>query len=371
MLLNLQLLRAAAAYLVVLVHLCELFPKTWFTDLLREKGYSGVDLFFVISGFIMVYTTHQKPITADQFLLNRLKRIAPLYYATTLLVFSIALVVPSVLNSTSPDAWALLKSLVFVPFEKSPGRIYPTYYLGWTLNYEMFFYLVFAISLRICYDARVYVCSAAICLLVLLGFYTAGASENPVLYFYTQPIMLDFVLGMLTAAFRDQIVKTVSRQKLVPWLTLALGIAGLFGASYVIPNSPSVIAPPTNTFLIFGVPASLIVMAAVSLEDVKTNNAWRPLIQIGDASYSIYLSHFFVIAAMIRFADHIHLQAGLRAALGIIALFLIAIVGICSFRFFERPVGSGLSKWLTAARGCEFPWPAGRGVPKKDQGTSA
>jgi exopolysaccharide production protein ExoZ len=370
MLLNLQLLRGAAAYLVVLVHLCDLFPKTSVSDLLRHNGYSGVDLFFVISGFIMVYTTSQRPITAIQFLLNRLKRITPLYYATTLLVFCVALAVPSVFHSTSPDAWALLKSLAFIPFEKSAGRIYPVYYLGWTLNYEVFFYLVFAISLSICRDMRVYICSAAISLLVLLGFCVDSASENPVLYFYTQPIMLDFVLGMLTAAFRDRIMETVSRAKPVPWLILALGVAGLFGNSYVFPNSPSAFAPPTDTFLIFGLPSSLIVMGAVLLEGVETNKAWRPFIRIGDASYSIYLSHFFVIAAMIGFADHIHLQPELRAALGIITLFFIAVVGICSYQFFERPIGSALAKRLTAGGRDKFQWPIG-GAPKKDQASKA
>jgi exopolysaccharide production protein ExoZ len=370
MLLELQLLRGAAAYLVVLVHLCDLFPKTSVTNLLRDKGYSGVDLFFVISGFIMVYTTSQRPITAIQFLLDRLKRITPLYYATTLFVFCIALAFPSVVNSTSPDAWALLKSLAFIPFEKSAGRIYPIYYLGWTLNYEMFFYLVFAISLLICHDMRVYICSAAICLLVLLGFVAASASENLVLYFYTRPIMLDFVLGMLTAAFRDRIMKTVSRAKPIPWLILAVGTAGLFGASYVFPNSPSAFAPPTSTFLIFGLPSSLIVMGAVLLEGVETNKAWRPFIRIGDASYSIYLSHFFVVAAMIGFADYMHLPPGLRAALGVVALFLIAVVGICLYQFFERPMRSVLAKRLTAGGGYEFQWPT-VGVPKKDQGSKA
>jgi peptidoglycan/LPS O-acetylase OafA/YrhL len=117
-------------------------------------------------------------------------------------------------------------------------------------------------------------------------------------------------------------------------------------------------------------PSSLIVMAAVLLEGVKTNKAWRPFIRIGDASYSIYLSHFFVIAAIIGFADHIHLQPELRAALGIIALFLIAVVGICLYRFFERPVGTALAKLLTAGGSDKFQWPIG-GAPKKDQGSKA
>jgi exopolysaccharide production protein ExoZ len=343
MLLNLQILRAVAAYLVVFVHLYDLVPNTPLTSLLRDKGYSGVDLFFVISGFIMVHTTTEKPMGPTTFFLNRLKRITPLYYAVTLFVFCVALIIPSLLSSTSPHTIALLKSLLFVPFEKTPGRIYPIYYLGWTLNYEMFFYLIFAASLALAYDWRVHICSAVICVLVLVGSFVT-TTDNPVFYFYTQPIMLDFVLGMLIAAFRKPIVNMLGNSKLVPLLILAVGIAGLSFRGSIFPTTPNIFAPPTHTFLNFGIPSSLIVMAAVLLENGKgKSKAMQLLARIGDASYSIYLTHFFVVAAMVGFANYINLGPGPRTALAVVTLFVVAIIGIFVYRFFERPVAAILA----------------------------
>jgi len=347
MLPNIQLLRAVAAYLVVFVHLSELLPETPTTTFFHDKGYSGVDLFFVISGFIMVYTTSRKKITASQFLLNRIRRIVPLYYLVTFFVFGIAITFPLIFQNTSPDSYALLKSLTFVPFEKSPGRIYPLYYLGWTLNYEMFFYLIFALSLSLWYDMRVMLCATSIVGLVLFGRYVSSPG-NIILYFFSQPIMLDFALGMILALLRDQISGAMHRIPVLPWLTLSFGTVSLLTASSLLPIAPSFYAPPTNTFVTFGLPMTLIVMAAIGLDDVRTRGQpWQCFQEIGDASYSIYLSHFFIVGALTAFANHVHLPPTLRIMLALITIPLTAIVGICLYRFFERPVRSILTRRIS------------------------
>jgi peptidoglycan/LPS O-acetylase OafA/YrhL len=344
MLPNLQLLRAVAAYLVVFVHLSELLPETPVTTFLHNKGYSGVDLFFVISGFIMVYTTTRKPISGGQFLINRLKRIVPLYYAVTLFVFAIALTFPFIFQNTSADFYALAKSLAFVPFEKSPGRIYPLYYLGWTLNYEMFFYLTFALSLSVWYRMRVVICSTAIAGLVFsrVNSTTPGSVFE---YFYSQPIMLDFCLGMLIALFRDQISNAMHRNLALPWLTLFLGGVGLLTSSSFFPISSSFYDPPTNTFVTFGLPAAMIVLAAVGLDDVRTHEQpWQFFQEIGDASYSIYLSHFLLVGTLIAFANHFQFSPTLRIVVACIAILAIAVFGIGLYRFFERPAATLLRR---------------------------
>jgi exopolysaccharide production protein ExoZ len=347
MLPNLQVLRAVAAYLVVFVHLSELLPETPITNFLHNKGYSGVDLFFVISGFIMVYTTSHKPISAGQFLLNRIRRIVPLYYLFTFFVFGIVVVSPSVFRSTSADFSALLKSLAFVPFEKSPGHIYPLYYLGWTLNYEMFFYLIFALGLSLCYKRRVTICTIILCSLV---FSRANSAEpgSLGLYFYSRPIMLDFSLGMLLALFRDDILIAMRRMPVLPWFTLSLGIVGLLSMSSLFPSVASFYDPPTNTLLTFGLPAALVVMAVIALNDIRTRGQpWQFFQEIGNASYSIYLSHFFVVGALIALANRFSLSSTMRVILASTAIPLTAIVGICLYRFFERPVGNMLTRWTS------------------------
>ena len=125
---NVQVLRAIAASLVVGVHLRNFFPYDESQDYLFRYGYAGVDLFFVISGFIMVVTTADRRQSAPSFFLNRICRIAPLYYLATLLVFVSALMAPFVFESTTASLGDLVNSLLFIPFEKSPDRIYPVYF---------------------------------------------------------------------------------------------------------------------------------------------------------------------------------------------------------------------------------------------------
>src|SRR5262249_39672775 len=132
---SLQALRAVAALSVVLYHI----------DFIG-RGAFGVDIFFVLSGFIICHVT-----AADRqhFLLKRLIRIVPLYWARTLVVCALALAAPRLLQTTSDSWMGLLKSLFFIPYEKESGRVYPVLFLGWTLNYEMFFYVVFSIALAL------------------------------------------------------------------------------------------------------------------------------------------------------------------------------------------------------------------------------
>ena len=147
---SIQILRAAAAMAVVLFHLGDslarnfgLFPSNPF-----PAGSDGVDVFFVISGFIMCYTTagvdQRSP--AD-FAMKRAARIIPIYYLMTLVLFAVGLVMPSLLASGSATFEQLAKSLLFIPYERANGAVAPVLFLGWTLNYEMFFYAIFTIAL--------------------------------------------------------------------------------------------------------------------------------------------------------------------------------------------------------------------------------
>ncbi|RYH16008.1 MAG: acyltransferase [Alcaligenaceae bacterium] len=199
-------------------------------------------------------------------MVNRIKRVAPLYYAVTLFVFALAVVAPLAFQSTTTSFAALLKSLAFIPFEKTPGRIYPIYYLGWTLNYEMFFYVVFAICLQLHYKTRVYTCIAVIAACVLLRELLGESSIVP-LYWYSQPIMLDFVLGMILALNRDRIASTAKSFPAFLWLTLTAGIVGLLiAASSVFQDPAGAYDPPTKTFFLFGIPAMFIVASGIASE---------------------------------------------------------------------------------------------------------
>lgn len=137
---SLQILRGVAALLVVGFHARPVMdiPADSWLDSLFSMGYAGVNLFFIISGFIMCYTTDSrtKPL---KFIGRRLVRIAPLYWL--LLLFHKGL-----RSLTDPQTYL---SMFFIPLspQSPPFLGYATWMVGWTLNYEMFFYLVFFLSL--------------------------------------------------------------------------------------------------------------------------------------------------------------------------------------------------------------------------------
>ena len=115
-----------------------------------QFGGWGVDLFFVISGFVMVHASAEwfaRPGARGVFVKRRLIRIVPLYWLATLLVFFGALLRPDLFNSTTANVPELLKSLFFIPYRKESGHMFPMLFVGWTLNYEMYFYLFFGLSL--------------------------------------------------------------------------------------------------------------------------------------------------------------------------------------------------------------------------------
>ena len=182
---NLQALRAVAAYMVVLYHflgqqVSQLYPPAKFLSF----GAAGVDIFFVVSGFIMVVTTMKRDMAPGEFLLHRIARIVPVYWVVTILLFAIVMYgfKPVGIMRMQPD-W-LAKSLLFIPFDRD-GRVEPIISVGWTLNYEMFFYLLFALSLfvRLALMRTMLLCAAMIALTVSHIWSELGLLDT----FYTDP----------------------------------------------------------------------------------------------------------------------------------------------------------------------------------------
>ena len=133
-----EVLRGIAVISVVLYH------YSWFIHPLEStflrRGEIGVDIFFIISGFLACHTTERGPSSASnsvKYLFSRMIRIWPAYYIVTMLYVSVNII----LNSKYPDSWSLIKSLSFLPqsSEGSPSYGSPILDVGWTLNYEFFF----------------------------------------------------------------------------------------------------------------------------------------------------------------------------------------------------------------------------------------
>ncbi len=162
-------------------------------------GTVGVDLFFVISGFIMWTTTETSRRGPVRFWLARIVRIVPLYWIFTTLYVAAALITPESFYVVHLEAAHIVKSYLFVPAtHPNLGLIAPVYTLGWTLNYEMFFYLLFGFCLFVPSPRLRFALLASAFLLLVAGGLLAQP-QGAIARTYTDPIMLEFLAGVMLA----------------------------------------------------------------------------------------------------------------------------------------------------------------------------
>ncbi|HEY4944397.1 MAG TPA: acyltransferase [Rhizomicrobium sp.] len=313
---NIQALRAVAAVLVVFTHIDAI-----------KLGTFGVDIFFVISGFVIAYAGH-----ADSwrpFILKRIFRIVPLYWLGTIAVFFAALLAPRLLKNTTSDPADLLKSLFFVPFAKAGATVQPVLFLGWTLDYEMLFYSIFAAGLAVWRRHAVVLTTGAIGLLVAAGAVLHIRSEP--LRFWTSPITLEFVAGMWLFV----VWKSGRLAQCPAWLGIAgVGLLVAFMTWSEIENFPF------NRVVVSCIPATAIVALGLSCEGKFRVPNWA--VGIGNASYSLYLFHPYIVIPAQKLVLHVtHDPLAMAAA---IPLMIAAAVGVAllSYRLIERPSNAWL-----------------------------
>jgi len=282
MIVNLQYLRGIAALMVVLFHVTDSSGRLGDALALPDFGIgqAGVDIFFVISGFIMWVTTCRRSDTAAGFLLKRLQRIAPLYWILTLALTGVAVLAPSLLHSTQFDFDHFAGSMLFFPvLHPTFGDYNPVLFVGWTLNYEMAFYLLFALALFLPVRARSEVLLSVIVLAVAAGYVF---QPDGVAAFYTRPVVLEFAFGIV-AGIAYMSAMTLGRSTALALLLAGALSLALFGTG---DHSP----------LLDGLPAAMIVFGAAMVEKRGAPLfRSRLLLVLGDASYSVYLTHVLVL----------------------------------------------------------------------------
>jgi exopolysaccharide production protein ExoZ len=355
---SIQILRALAALFIVIGHgqgaaqdLAMLSGRT-FAKWSPVPWGVGVDLFFVISGFIIYYASERYegvPRAKRSFIAHRIARVVPLYWLCTCLFLGLIVLKKSVgfaQYDELPSQLEVLCSLLFFPFSSRAlpdGLAFPAYNLGWTLNYEMYFYVLFALCL-----AQSRSQSALRIFSILFSIAVLGLVFEPSLLpfsFWCQPIILEFGTGILIAvAFRQGVT-------LVLPIRLAIIATGILLLLFLPFGQPGEFEGTTfndlDRFFTLGIPAALVVAGAALGPDIE-NKTWFSLpIMIGNASYSLYLVHpfvIFVLATLFR-------RSGLFRYLPLpcfvgLTIVLAPIVALISYRFFERPSARMLSAWL-------------------------
>jgi exopolysaccharide production protein ExoZ len=336
---NLQVVRGLAAMLVVLAHAnveaveYGVWDKQYF-----YFGGSGVDIFFAVSGFIMVLTTHHIWGARQEwwrgFFKRRLTRIVPMYWLITSVKLAIVLLVPSVALHSSSEPWYVISSYLFIPSLNSvSGEIQPLLTVGWTLNYEMLFYTIFAAGIALTARPMRLIFPALIAASVI-GLWRNNAWAAPATLF--DPILLEFLLGACVA------LATLNGLRLPPWSALIVLVLMLAALPLLSAIDGEVGRLTGNLWrvILLGVPGALVVFAAVSLEGSWwTARAGSLAVLVGGASYAIYLTHQFVTPVFGR----VFLKLGLvgpvaAASLIVTACISAAVVGILVYWYVETPM---------------------------------
>jgi exopolysaccharide production protein ExoZ len=325
-----QYLRALAAMMVVWAHSVFIIPSI--AERLGSPyfGGSGVDLFFVVSGFIMVVTTSRIEVSAQKFLLLRIIRIVPLYWLATL-----AWIAYKASQHSFQGLYpvAIAKSLLFIPYSSPefPRGAWPILQNGWTLNYEMFFYALFSLSLAAPARVRLLALSVTLVLLVVIGK-VFGPFAHAVASTYSNPYLLEFVAGMILA-------QSWSRGGLRDSLPQSLFLI-VFGF-YCLGSLSSRLTVLGGAFL--------VVAGCLNPKVCAIQN--RPLLELGNASYSIYLTHQFVLEALAWSWTRVFPLVTWTSSVFFtsLALVLCALAGCLCYRFIERPLTSRLRKLVTGS----------------------
>ena len=311
---GIQYLRALAALAVVLFHAAERSGGHF------RIGAAGVDVFFVISGFIMWTMSERRPVTPLRFLADRLQRIAPSYWIVT------AIMIVGALAGLFPNmrltAGHIAGSLLFIPVRSpSNGEIWPLLVQGWTLNFEMFFYVLFAACLFLPHRLRL-----AGMIGVFAAFVLAGAIFHPqssLLATYTRPIILEFVAGaILGQLWLKGSVPGVS-------LGVVLVIASLSGFAAI-----EILGIEFNE-ITCGPLAIALVLGMVSIERGGKLPEIPPFTYLGNSSYSIYLWHTLAISVVAKLVASTPIPSDVAAFIGAIAGTLL---GIFAYELVEKPL---------------------------------
>lgn len=310
---SIQALRAFAALSVVLTHMSFI-----------KSGSFGVDIFFIVSGFLMMYSTEKG---IERYWKKKIKRIVPFYWIMTIITAMAVKVMPDLFNSYEVSWMYLIKSLFFIPYEH--GSIYqPILGLGYTLNYEVLFYVLFYISFKMAEKlelmGRGVICSIIIFLIVELKMMKLPMP----FYFWSNALMLNFVLGILLyylfklIDFEKRLQTENRMRSYLCDVSLLLVIVFLW-----------VIPVPTGEmrFFIWGIPSAVLFVVIYIFYYRKSVPS--VVLMIGNISYYIYLTHPYCV----RLTEKV---VGKICGNGMLSHVLMAIIGVsvstvCGFYIYR------------------------------------
>jgi peptidoglycan/LPS O-acetylase OafA/YrhL len=346
MIVNIQVLRAVAALAVVLHHLQFQLNLVYGTPTFALVGRAGVDLFFLISGFVMVYTTRDENRTATQFWMDRAVRIVPLYWLGTALVIVLFLAGLPALDVRELRLVDVVRSFFFIPYIATYGEPRPILDVGWTLNYEIYFYALFGLAFFVRSQVKALALLGA--LFVAIWIFV---KLNPQLPFaiahYGSALVFEFLIGGVIALWHQRWLSGDPLKR--PGLGVALVLAGLVAVFIAGWRFAAIVNEnPELRVAVFGGPAVLVLVGALLLEQAGYTVKSRLVLLLGAASYAIYLAHPLVLQVAVPAFNAILPGGSLvhKAGAIVFAYTLAVAAGLAVHLWVERPMTARLRAML-------------------------
>ena len=336
----LQVIRLFAASMIILYH----------TGLIGGRGYFGVQVFFVLSGFLAYYST-RKGVSAGRYLLRRCIRLIPLYWICTFLTFLLLTVRPGLSNMSDADPLHLLKSLLFIPYKGDAGYTLPILAVGWTMQYAMAFTLLFTLSLLVSRRRGGLVCGLLLLILTAVGLWV---KPKPLfIRYYTDSHLFNFFLGLLAGfawkKLRDSVPEDRPVLSGLPGslripVRILLGLLAAGAAVFLVLDVRLPFRLPQAFRL--GIPAVVMIFSLLLLME---RVSFPPkLLALCGMTYSIFLVEYFTTSVYKRLLPA---SAGLPLTLLSLAVLFAATfaLSVIPYRLIEVRLTGLLKKLFRAS----------------------
>lgn len=334
---DLQVLRFFAALMVVISHVgFYISERTGTEHNYWRAGVRGVDIFFVISGYVMAasfYSIKYKNDSWKKFISDRFSRILPLYWLITTLKLALTFLLPGASLHNKINIINFLKSLFFIPYKNLEMHYEPIVGVGWTLNFEMFFYFIVAMLIAFNFDISIY-CFIIFSLISIVG--ELNFETGLFIDFYFNSIIMEFFFGIIIFRY----VKNIN--KIIACAFVFFGFLALISSkenfAFINSNIPR--------FILNGLPAALIVAGILFLGLDENNCVVKFLSRLGNESYSLYLIHPIIAPAIVIFFA----KFGLKSA----PIFYFSCILVCiyfsriTYNLIEQPTSKFMKNFFAS-----------------------
>jgi len=333
-----QMLRGIASVLVILLHITfnssTSFSQPFLFNIFKFGG-AGVDIFFVLSGFIITYSNLEalsRPNKLIGFLKRRFIRIFPIYW----IVFTFFLLLQLIFSSFYKTPFSLNLTSILKTWLLLPGHMMING-VSWSLTNELYFYLLFSLAILIPIKKIVAYFSLGYFIFLIVLAFGGITSENVYIKLLIFPMNIEFFLGVLIAIIIKKIPTVLILYMLI------IGISAFVVGAYYQDNEfvflTKGVSEGLNRVVMFGLPSSFIIAAFVKWELSNTVIVKRFLLQLGDASYAIYLIHLPIVAALFKIMVVLHVKnSAIIYIASIIIIFVVCFLGIIVYKNIEKPL---------------------------------